>query len=383
MFGGAFGGFGGQGRRQRDEGPRRTPDVTFQLGLSLRDFYCGRKKKLKIQRKVLCTGCGGKGSKKEGALQSCKACNGQGVRMVIQRLGPSMIQQMQTTCDECGGKGEIINPKDACPDCKGKKVQPESKILEVYVRPGMQPGERITFYGDADEAYGQEPGDVIVVLTPLREEDNDEAEPEMKSAGFNRNNSPSKKRSDRTLRPKFQRLKNGVDLVLERKISLQEALLGFKFAIRHLDDRIIIVESPPRYVAENDAILLVESAGMPNKSHSSRTHGDLFVKLQVVMPTYDQIQSLGAGKTKMIRELLPPPLNQLAPDTETKEHTETTDPLTGDPIIIPAPETIAAKPYDADLARMKQQQAHEEARNAMDEDDEGGAGGQNAQCRQM
>jgi DnaJ family protein A protein 2 len=157
MFGGmGFGGFGGRGGRGgRDEGPKRTPDVQFQLGLSLRDFYVGRKKKLKIQRRVLCKACEGKGVKPGGKVEKCKGCNGAGVRMIVQRLGPGMIQQMQTQCDECGGKGEVIDPKDACPECKGKKTVPESKILEVYVRPGMQPGQKITFYGDADEEYGR------------------------------------------------------------------------------------------------------------------------------------------------------------------------------------------------------------------------------------
>lgn len=36
--------------------------------------------------------------------------------------------------------GEIINEKDRCKECKGKKVINEIKILEVYVDKGMKDG---------------------------------------------------------------------------------------------------------------------------------------------------------------------------------------------------------------------------------------------------
>ena len=77
-------------------------------------------------------------------------------------------------------------------------------------------------------------------------------------------------------RPKFQRLKTGVDLVMEVAISLQEALLGFRLAFRHLDDRIVIVESPASTVLENEAILTVDNEGMPLE-HNPTRHGDLII----------------------------------------------------------------------------------------------------------
>lgn len=43
--------------------------------------------------------------------------------------------------------GEIINEKDRCKECKGKKVTNETKILEVHVDKGMKDGQRITFRG--------------------------------------------------------------------------------------------------------------------------------------------------------------------------------------------------------------------------------------------
>jgi len=40
----------------------------------------------------------------------------------IQRLGPGMVQQIQSICPECQGNGESISAKDRCKTCSGKKV---------------------------------------------------------------------------------------------------------------------------------------------------------------------------------------------------------------------------------------------------------------------
>jgi DnaJ homolog subfamily A member 2 len=87
-----------------------------------------------------------------GASSRCAGCQGSGFKVQIRQLGPRMVQQMQHPCNECRGSGETINDKDRCPQCKGDKVVPEKKVLEVVVEKGMQNGQKITFPGEADEA---------------------------------------------------------------------------------------------------------------------------------------------------------------------------------------------------------------------------------------
>ncbi|KAE8684337.1 DnaJ protein-like protein ANJ1 [Hibiscus syriacus] len=143
-----FGGGGSsRGRRQR-----RGEDVVHPLKVSLEDLYNGTSKKLSLSRNVICTKCKGKGSK-SGASLKCSGCQGSGMKVSIRHLGPSMIQQMQHPCNECKGTGETINDKDRCPRCKGDKAVQEKKVLEVIVEKGMQNGQRITFPGEADEAF--------------------------------------------------------------------------------------------------------------------------------------------------------------------------------------------------------------------------------------
>ena len=133
------------------------------LKVSLEDLYNGRTTKLQLSKNVLCRACSGQGGK-SGAVQKCSACRGRGVRIMIRQLAPGMVQQMQSVCSDCNGEGEVINEKDRCKKCEGKKVIKEVKILEVQVDKGMKHGQRITFTGEADQAPGVEPGDIVLLL---------------------------------------------------------------------------------------------------------------------------------------------------------------------------------------------------------------------------
>lgn len=47
--------------------------------------------------------------------------------------------------------GEVINEKDRCKTCHGKKVTQESKDIEIRVDPGMKDGQKITLHGQGDQ----------------------------------------------------------------------------------------------------------------------------------------------------------------------------------------------------------------------------------------
>lgn len=80
--------------------------------------------------------------------------------------------------------GEVINEKDRCKKCEGKKVIKEVKILEVHVDKGMKHGQRITFTGEADQAPGVEPGDIVLLLQEKENEVTCDVIGEVKLVGF-------------------------------------------------------------------------------------------------------------------------------------------------------------------------------------------------------
>jgi len=282
MFGDMFGFGGGGGGRRR--GPRKGEDIAFRLGVPLKDLYNGNVKKLKINKNVICDECDGRGSKSEGATKKCASCRGQGVRIERRQIGPGMIQQMQSACSDCNGEGEIIDKKDRCKKCKGKKVVEEPKMIEVAIDKGMESGQKITFSGEGDQEPGVLPGDIIVVL----QEKEDESCP-------------------------FQR--KGSDLLYRKEISLIEALTGFEFVIEHLDGRCLLVQSKPNTVTKPNSIRVIDNEGMP-QHRNPFVKGRLFIEFKVVFPTPADLTS--DVKAKLEKALPPKPkLKDLPMEHET------------------------------------------------------------------
>lgn len=152
--------FGGGGR-QKQSGPKKGKSVLQAIKVTLADLYNGKVSKIVVSRDRICNKCDGKGGK-AGAVVNCGGCKGRGIKVVMQQLGPGMYTQSQRPCDDCGGQGEVINEKDKCKICDGKKVIKEKKVLEAQIDKGAPNGEKYVFHGEADEYPGIEAGDVVI-----------------------------------------------------------------------------------------------------------------------------------------------------------------------------------------------------------------------------
>ena len=81
--------------------------------------------------------------------------------------------------------------------------------------------------------------------------------------------------------PIFQR--KNADLLMEIKINLTDALLGFEYKFQHLDGTTVSIKSKPGDVAGADAVLMVPSLGMPIYDQPKQ-RGRLFVKCKLQLP---------------------------------------------------------------------------------------------------
>jgi len=201
--------------------------------------------------------------------------------------------------------------------------------LDVPIDPGVQHGQKIVFSGEADQAPGIQPGDVVLVI---QQKEHDV----------------------------FKR--NGSDLIMEKKISLLEALTGFEFVIKHLDGRLLLVKhgvgggtTPVKpegtEVIKPGSVKAIRDEGMPTYKRPFEK-GYLFIKFVVEFPA-----TVDAKLTKELRALLPAP----TPATYNAQDVEET--------------TL----FDMDMERRSDQQRR--GGEAYEEDeDRGGGGGGGVQC---
>jgi DnaJ family protein A protein 2 len=249
------------------------------------------------------------------------------MKVTIRQLGPGMIQQMQHACNECRGTGETISDKDRCPQCKGDKVIPEKKVLEVNVEKGMQHSQKLTFEGQADEAPDTVTGDIVFVLQQKEH-------------------------------PKFKR--KGEDLFVEHTISLTEALCGFQFVLTHLDGRNLLIKSNPGEVVKPDSYKAISDEGMPIYQRPFMK-GKLYIHFTVEFP-----ESLSPDQTKAIEAVLPKPSTTQLSDMEIDECEETT-----------------LHDVNIEDEMRRKAQAQREAYDDDEDDDDHPGGAQRVQCAQQ
>ncbi|CAD6186886.1 unnamed protein product [Caenorhabditis auriculariae] len=266
------GGHGGGGRRRR-----KFQDTVHPLTVNLEDVYNGKTSKLKLSKKVLCSSCKGSGGK-AGHEYKCTSCSGQGIKVVKQRMG-GQIQIMQVRCDVCRGAGSKVPDSDSCKTCKGEKHTQQQKIIEVHIQPGMQHNEKIVFKREGDQVDPDiDPGDVVIVLQVRDHE------------LFERNDS---------------------DLHMKKEISLNEAICGFQFIVKHLDGRTLIIRNKPGEVVKPNSIRRVVGQGMPEHKHRELL-GDLYIHFDVKFPVdhfleEEQKYQLLRACFPAVKEVLQPP----------------------------------------------------------------------------
>ena len=244
---------------------RKTKSVLQEMVVSLEDIFVGKEKYLEIKRYRICKKCKGNGSKDPNANTKCPGCNGKRVKLVIQRMGNTILQSQQT-CPDCRGEGYIIKNEDKCEACNGQKVNQESKMLKILLDKGAPDGKRYTFEGESDEMPGYDPGDVIIEIR-IKKHD------------------------------VFER--TGADLTMKADISLLEALTGFQLLITHLDGRKVLINSKKGEIIKPGMMKTVKECGMPFYDHPTR-FGNLYIRFNVHFP-----KSLKEAQKDALQHLFP------------------------------------------------------------------------------
>jgi DnaJ family protein A protein 2 len=180
------------------------------------------------------------------------------------------------------------------------------------------------FQGEADEAPGTIPGDIVFVVQ------------EKEHATFKR---------------------KGTDLFLEKTLSLVEALCGFSMTVTHLDKRELVIATNEGDVVKPNSFKAVFDEGMPMHGRPFQK-GKLFVHFTVKFP---EPGDLGDDEMKTLEKILPKRINP--PVMVTDAHEEC---------------TMHDVDMESEMRRNKQQQ-----RDATMDDDDEDPSGQRVQCAQQ
>jgi DnaJ-class molecular chaperone len=254
-------GFGGGGGRQRGGGEEpRTASIEIPLRVTLKQLYTGTVLDARYARQVLCV-------EHSSCSKNSKDCQGPGIKMKHQQLAPGFVQQVQVRDDSCVARGKAW--KTPCKNCPNGMTEEEELDLTIDITPGMHDGDHIKFDQVADEAIGHIPGDLIFIVSQIRDQH-------------------------------FTR--EGDDLSVSIEISLAEALVGFSKEISHLDGHAVTVAK--KDVSHCSEVVKISGQGMPRKSQTSRSgaksFGDLYVTLLINFPS-----SLTEQQKTAIKEVFP------------------------------------------------------------------------------
>jgi len=225
-----------------------SPSKKEKIKVCLEDIYNNNSIAHSIKKQILCTDCLGLGAKSRQSFDSCNNCNGTGQLLKIMKLGPGFISQTQTTCHRCNGKGKSIKPGHICKKCNGEKVIYIYKKYTIELKNSYKNNQELVFREEGDQyPDSKQHGDLIILLEII------------KHTCFE--------------------LKDN-NLIYSKNISLIEALCGFKFNIKHLDDRILLVENNDIIAPNTKKLILGE--GINNS-------GNLIINFNVIFPKNKKI----------------------------------------------------------------------------------------------
>ncbi|MBI5254535.1 molecular chaperone DnaJ [Candidatus Falkowbacteria bacterium] len=151
IFGDIFGFNAPASGRRRRPSARRGEDIAIDLQLDFKEAVFGTSREIKLNRKILCPACGGKGKEPGTNFVNCAECGGHGQVTRVQR---TFLGTMQTsvTCSKCGGAGKI--PEKKCKRCSGIGFVNEVQNLKIEIPAGVNNGDTLELAGHGNAASG-------------------------------------------------------------------------------------------------------------------------------------------------------------------------------------------------------------------------------------
>ena len=281
IFGGHFGSsfrdfadsFGGSfyGSSSNRKATSKGSNLRVRVRISLNDIATGVEKKIKVNKLVACSHCGGSGAKDASSIKTCTTCGGSGVVTQVHRTIFSSMQT-QSYCPSCNGTGKIIT--DKCRHCSGEGVVRAEEIIPVNIPAGIEDGMQFTVRGKGNAARnGGIAGDLIVLV----EEE-----------------------------PHEELIRDGSDLIYNLMLDLPTAILGGTVEIPTITGKVKVKIDKG---TQPNKVLRLRNKGLPHLQAYGT--GDLLVNINVYIP-----ENLSADERKTFEQFHNSPNFSPKPDDE-------------------------------------------------------------------
>ncbi|XP_078039300.1 dnaJ heat shock protein family member shriveled [Augochlora pura] len=152
--------------------------------------------------------------------------------------------------------------QSVCSECPNVKFVTEERVLEIEVESGMVDGQDIVFIAEGEPHIDGEPGNLILKIR---------TQPH----------------------PIFERVDN--DLYTNVTISMQDALVGFKMELKHLDGHKVTIQRDK--VTKPGARLRKKGEGMPHYDNNN-LYGTLYITFDIAFP---EIEFTNTQKEEIIQ----------------------------------------------------------------------------------
>lgn len=236
--------FGGGGRRQNPNAPRRGSDVGANVVISFEESAHGCKKQVSVPLITTCDECGGSGAAKGTSPRTCSRCGGSGQVRTQQRT-PFGVIQTQSICPECHGKGKSIDTP--CRKCNGSGQVRKSATIGINIPAGIDDGQVISIRGKGNAGANGGPAGDLQVQVSVRPH------------------------------PLFER--KGYDIWCDLPLTYAQAALGAEVSVPTLDGNVPYTIKEGTQPGET---FRLKGKGFPYIN--GRGRGDLLVQVSVEVP---------------------------------------------------------------------------------------------------
>lgn len=227
--------------------PTSKGAINLNTELTMKDVFNGKSKIFKFKVSRLCKICHGKGYNNIKETKNCHKCNGKGFTQSIISFG-----HIQTTkklpCLFCNETGKKIDKNNICKNCKDGLIIIDKKFNIDFPR-SVIPDPKIIIKGQGNHNKDGTKDNIIINVKIIENE---------------------------------FKIINKYDLLINRDISLHNALFGGSILVKSIDDKDCQINFMG--IVDHNKYIKVENLGLYMDNDDNNKRGNLYIKLNIIYP---------------------------------------------------------------------------------------------------